>query len=289
MQCLKLTITYDGTGYAGWQAQVESVAATAGKPTIQQTLERAICEFCGESVRLMASGRTDAGVHALGQVVSLRTTSERAAGYPLGVWVKALNARLPNDIRVLHAEPASDDFHPTHDARRKRYRYTIDNGPVLNIFQQRTHWFVAQRLDLAAMRQAAQYLVGTHDFSSFESTGAPRSTSIRTILDLTVTACPAVMEYKRIANIEQESISTVRYHSAISEIQIEIEADGFLYHMVRAIAGTLVEVGKGRWTPERMVEILAARTRSVAGPNAPAHGLCLLHVTYPDRSPETPR
>lgn len=256
VRCLKLTIAYDGTDYAGWQAQVESAKTTGGKPTIQQTLERAIERFCGESVRLLASGRTDAGVHALGQVVSLRTRSVQAAGYSPVVWLRALNARLPRDIRVLRVDEAADSFHPTHDTRSKRYRYRIDNDAIRNVFQRRTHWFIPQPLDVTAMRTAAKFLVGTHDFSSFESAGSPRSTSVRTIFDLSIT------------------------HEDRSEVRFEIEADGFLYNMVRAITGTLVQVGKGRWAPERVVEILAAKNRSVAGPNAPPHGLCLLWVNY---------
>ncbi len=290
MRCIKLTLAYDGTDYAGWQSQVESTM-TGGKPTLQQTLERAIQSFCGEQTRVLASGRTDAGVHALGQVVSVRTKTN----YPLDVWRKALNARLPLDIRVLQAENASENFHPTHDTKSKRYRYLIDNGTIQNPFLRRTHWFIPQPLNVPAMQRAATYLVGKYDFSSFESTGSPRSTSVRTVYDLSVIARKPVHSLLSSANSDANSEITNENPAEInlpnhlnnsnrsdenSVVQIEIEADGFLYNMVRAITGTLVQIGKGRWKPEQMEMIRDAHDRTVAGPNAPPQGLCLLHVVY---------
>ncbi|MDD3469800.1 MAG: tRNA pseudouridine synthase A [Thermoguttaceae bacterium] len=304
MRCIKLTVAYDGTDYAGWQAQVES-AMTGGKPTLQQTLERAIEAFCGEKMRILASGRTDAGVHALGQVVSVRTETN----YPLEVWRKALNARLPLDVRILRAEEAAENFHPTHDTKSKRYRYQIDNGVIQNPFTRRTHWFIPQPLDVAAMQRAATYLVGTYDFASFESTGSPRSTSVRTVYDLSMICCVSSnpllctdfdAESRVLERVDAgRGISELRHLERDipqpdssgpknmangpwngSEIQIEIEADGFLYNMVRAITGTLVQVGKGRWQPEQVAVIRDARNRTLAGPNAPPHGLCLLRVVY---------
>ncbi len=176
MRTLKLTIAYDGTAYAGWQFQL-------GQPTVQETLENAIAKVTGQRVRVLASGRTDAGVHALGQVVAFRTNS----ALPPEVLLRALNASLPQDIAVLEAAEAPAGFHPTHHAVRKRYRYLIHDGPVREVFRRHFVWHYGYgRLDAEAMQRAAAALVGTHDFRSFQSSGARCKSSVRTVFELRV-------------------------------------------------------------------------------------------------------
>ena len=248
MRTIKLTLAYDGTAYAGWQVQ-------PGEKTVQAALEKAIERITGEKVRAIASGRTDAGVHALGQVVGFRTETH----LPADVLQRALNAELPRDVAVLDAVDASETFHPIRDAVRKRYRYFIHDAPVRDVFRRQYCWHFTSRLDHAAMARAAAALLGRHDFSSFETSGAERKDSIRTIHELRV---------ERGRGAEADWIT------------IEIEADGFLYNMVRAIVGTLVEVGRGAEDESWVAEVLAATDRRAAGPTAPPQGLFLVQVEY---------
>jgi tRNA pseudouridine38-40 synthase len=249
MRTLKLTLAYDGTNYAGWQFQPD-------QPTLQGTLERAICHVTGQPAGVLASGRTDAGVHALGQVVRCRTESR----LPADVLGRALNAVLPRDMAVLNVAEAPDDFHPIRDVVRKRYRYVICDGPVRDVFQLRYSWHhVYGRLDAEAMQRAAAPLRGTHDFRSFQSSGAERQTSVRTIFDLLVERGRGGRE---------------------NFVDLEVAADGFLYNMVRALVGTLVQVGNGSRSEDWPGEVLRAADRRVAGPTAPPQGLLLLKVDY---------
>jgi len=247
MSHYKLTLAYDGTAYHGWQVQPE-------QRTIQGTIEAAILRLTGRTVRVTASGRTDAGVHALGQVASFAAECRLAAA-ELG---PALNAVLPEDIAVLDVCEVPSGFHPIRDAVRKCYRYLIHNGPVRDVFARRYAWHVAQPLDLTAMQRAALPLLGTHDFSSFETSGAPRESSVRTVSRL---------------DLKRDAAETTR-------IVLEIEADGFLYNMVRAIVGTLVEVGRGAEPEDWPARVLTAQDRSAAGPTAPSQGLFLVYVEY---------
>ena len=230
MRTIKLTLAYDGTAYAGWQVQAR------GRMTVQEVLERAILEVTGEQVRVMASGRTDAGVHALGQVASFRTES-RLAG---DVLLRALNSNLPHDVAVLEGLEVAEGFHATLHAVRKRYRYAIHNAAVRDVFRRHFAWHYPVPLDVEAMHRAGAALVGTHDFSSFESSGSERQTSTRTIFDLVV---------KRGAGEENRLVFA------------EVEGDGFLYNMVRAIVGTLVQVGRGNRPESWVAGVLAARDR----------------------------
>ena len=272
MRTLKLTIAYDGTAYAGWQLQPD-------KPTVQGTLENAIAKVTGQHVRILASGRTDAGVHALGQVVGFRTDS----ALPPEVLLRAINANLPHDVAVLDVAEAPDGFHPICHAVRKRYRYMIHDGPVRDVFCRHFAWhYVYGRLDADAMRRAAAALLGTHDFSSFESSGAERKTSVRTVFDLSVERGRA--GDGRGSSIAGLAIGNAALSGAVQPddfIIIEIEADGFLYNMVRAIVGTLVEVGRGSQPESWPAEVLRAVDRRLAGPTAPPQGLCLVRVEYP--------
>jgi len=250
MRTIKLTLAYDGTDYVGWQTQ------ETGR-SVQATLEETIEKITGQRSSTLASGRTDAGVHALGQVVSFRTESRLAPE----VLQRALNAELPRSIAVLDAADVHEGFHATHDALRKRYRYVIHDGPIRDVFALRYAWhYTYGRLDAVAMQRAAAALIGTHDFSSFETTGAPRKTSVRTVYELCV--------------------QRGRGEGA-DFVTVEIEANGFLYNMVRAIVGTLVEVGRGARPESWPGEVLAAIDRRRAGRTAPPQGLILISVQYP--------
>jgi tRNA pseudouridine38-40 synthase len=244
MRNFKVTLSYDGTDFHGWQTQ-------PGFRTVQQTLEAAIAALTGEAVRVNASGRTDTGVHALGQVVNFRS----AAKYPADTIRRAVNDRLPADVVVREVVEVDASFDANRHARRKLYRYVIHDGPVPDVFLRRYCCRSRGRLDAAAMRRAAAPLVGTHDFRCFESEWPNRQTSVRTVTHLGVS----------------------RFGDWI---WLDVEADGFLYNMVRAIAGTLMNVGRGFWPESRVAEILRARDRTKSGPTAPAAGLFLVRVTY---------
>ncbi|MDY0170645.1 MAG: tRNA pseudouridine(38-40) synthase TruA [Thermoguttaceae bacterium] len=262
MRTFKLTLAYDGTAYEGWQVQ-------PGRPTIQDALETAIEEVTCQRVRAVASGRTDAGVHAFGQVVAFSANTSLSCQ----ALRRALNANLPRDIAVLDAAEAPADFHPIRDARRKRYRYVIYDGAVRDVFFLRFAWhYPYGRLDAAAMQRAAKPLLGRHDFRSFQTAGADRKTSVRTVFELPVRRGSARNE-PLLGNPGEGS-------DGQDWILLEIEADGFLYNMVRAIVGTLTEVGRGARLEHWPAEVLAARDRRVAGPTAPPHGLFLVNVTY---------
>jgi tRNA pseudouridine38-40 synthase len=245
MRNVKLTISYDGTDFNGWQTQ-------PGYRTVQETLEQAIAGLTGEErVRLNASGRTDAGVHAVGQVANFYTTSR----YVPDVFVRALNARLPGDVVVRAAEDVPEAFDANHDAIRKLYRYVLYDGDVPDLFLRRYYCHSRHPLDAAAMRRAAECLKGRHDFRCFETDWPNRMSSVRTITHLGLSRMGPW-------------------------VWLDVEADGFLYNMVRAIAGTLMNVGRGFWPESQVAEILAAGDRKLAGPTAPAQGLFLMRVTY---------
>jgi tRNA pseudouridine38-40 synthase len=244
MRNIRLTVSYDGTDFNGWQTQPSS-------RTVQETLEGAIAALTGERVRVNASGRTDAGVHAVGQVVNFYSTTN----HPPEVLVRAVNAHLPADVVVRDAADVPQAFDANRDARRKLYRYVIHDGAVPELFLRRYYCQSRHPLDAAAMGRAAAPLRGRHDFHSFETDWPNRMSSVRTITHLAV---------NRVGDW----------------IWLDVEADGFLYNMVRAIAGTLMNVGRGYW-PESSVEaILKAEDRVQAGPTAPAKGLFLMRVTY---------
>lgn len=244
MRNIRLTLAYDGTDFNGWQTQ-------PGFRTVQETLESAIAKLTSERIRVNASGRTDTGVHAVGQVVNFYTSTVHSTE----VIVRATNANLPPDVVVARAEDVPQAFDANRDARRKLYRYVIHDGEVPNLFMRRFCCQSRRRLDVECMRQAAVPLRGRHDFHSFETDWPNRMSSVRTITHLTV-------------------------NRAGDWIWIDVEADGFLYNMVRAIAGTLINIGRGYWPVGKMAEILHAEDRAQAGPTAPAQGLFLMRVTY---------
>lgn len=244
MTTFKLILEYDGAAYCGWQRQ-------AREPTIQEALESAIERISQVPTAVIGAGRTDAGVHALGQVASFH--SDR--GLPPEEWKRALNGVLPQDICVRSVEAVADDFHARYSARAKRYAYRILNRPERSALERDRLWHLAKPLDIEAMRVAAEPLVGPHDFSSFQ--GSPTDTE-NPVCHVTI--------------LEVESRGDV--------VQVQVEADRFLKQMVRAIVGTLAEVGLGKRTPQDMKEILVARDRRAAGYTAPPHGLYLISVRY---------
>lgn len=252
MRTLKLTLTYDGTRLVGWQRQAEG-------ESVQGLLEDALARFEGGPVTVHGAGRTDAGVHALGQVASARVTCTHDAA----TLTRALNAHLPEDVRVLQVTDAPPDFHARFDARSKTYRYLVRTGPVASPFERAFVWHVPQRLDVAAMREAAASLVGTHDFAAFQSTGSEMPDSVRTIFT---------------SRLDESDVSWIPGGAGL--LVYEVSGDGFLRHMVRAVMGTLVEVGRGWRPPGQMAGLLRGGSRADAGPTAPPHGLFLARVDY---------
>jgi tRNA pseudouridine38-40 synthase len=250
------TVSYDGTDFHGWQVQGD-------RRTVQGVLQEALAGIVGAPVSVLAAGRTDAGVHAEGQAISFRAATTIP---PEGI-AAAANGTLPPDVAILSLEAAPAAFHATFDATGKVYRYEILNDRAPHPLLRRTTWRVPGRLDAARMRAAARLLVGKRDFRSFRSN----------------------------PGLDDDRGSTVRRLRRIdvrrrgSRIVLEFEGDGFLYNMVRAIVGTLVQVGRGSWPPARAGEALRARDRRAAGPTAPPQGLTLVSVSYPRRPGSRPR
>jgi tRNA pseudouridine38-40 synthase len=246
--CLK--VAYDGTAYHGFQRQTPPIIA------VQNVLEEKLQTVCGDTIELAAAGRTDAGVHARGQVVNFFTDGT----IPVDRIVRALNSLLPPDIVALSAAEADRGFSARHSARAKTYLYHIQQGEVPDPFSQRYAWHVRQPLDLAAVQEAMQLLEGEHDFSSFRASGgAPMS--------------PVRMMYEAECREKAAGIVELRFYG-----------NGFLYHMVRNLVGSLVKVGIGAWTLPHFAAVLAARDRTQAAATAPAAGLCLYKVDYDGRA-----
>jgi tRNA pseudouridine38-40 synthase len=244
MRRIKLVLEYCGTRYHGWQVQPNALS-------VQECIERPLTQITNGPVRVHAAGRTDAGVHALGQVVHFDT----ASAMPLPALQRGLNSLLPDDIAVLQVTEVPMDFHARYAARQKTYAYIVHNHPVRSVFLAPYTWYVPQPLDVPAMRSAAQVLVGCHDFSAFRAASCAARSPVR---------CVSRIAVKRRA----------------ARIFFVLCADGFLQHMVRNIVGTLVDIGRGKIPAEAMTAILQSRQRQLAGPTAPPQGLCLVRVRY---------
>jgi tRNA pseudouridine38-40 synthase len=249
MRTLKITLAYEGTEYVGWQRQDNGLA-------VQQVVEDALRPFVADAAAVlpvMGASRTDAGVHAAGQVASVRVPF----AVPVDAIERAMNIRLPPDIRVLAVADAPPSFHARFDSQGKAYRYRISTARVLSPFERRWSWHLPYRFDLAAMRDAAARLVGTHDFEAFQARGASIADTVRTLTRVDVLASGHALD-------------------------IVVEGNGFLRHMVRILVGTLVDVGAGRQRPEWVADVIGARDRQHAGATAPAQGLVLEWVRYGD-------
>ena len=244
MRTIKLTIEYDGANYAGWQTQPNGMA-------VQQVIEEAMLQLLGEQVRLRSSGRTDAGVHARAMVASFTTSRE----LPTQAFVGGVNRFLPPDIAILSASEVPTGFKAIRDARSKQYRYTIYNGQVRSPLRRLYSWHVREPLNLDAMDDAARRFVGRHDFAAFRASNYATKTSVRRIDVVTI-------------NREGEMLT------------IDVTGEGFLKNMVRIMAGTLVDIGRGRFEPDHIDMLLRDPERKKAGVTAPACGLCLIRVTY---------
>jgi tRNA pseudouridine38-40 synthase len=254
---VRVLLAYDGSRFFGWQRQ-------EGFPSVQQGLEEALLALLGERVRVVGSGRTDTGVHALGQVASFHVETR----LPDERLLFALNAHLPEGVVARGLETCADTFHAQKSARGKRYAYLVRTETFALPFA-RAHWhWVTEPLDLAAMRAAARHFRGRHDFGALAGAGSPRKSNVRTIRALHLVA-------------RRNGLALV------------VEGDGFLYNMVRTLAGTLLEVGRKKRDPESIPALLATRDRKLAGPTAPPEGLYLLRVLYPEPSfvhpPQGPR
>jgi tRNA pseudouridine38-40 synthase len=243
---IKLVLEYCGTRYHGWQYQPNVL-------TVQGMVERCLSRITNAPVRTHASGRTDAGVHALGQVVHFDTTST----IPLPALTRGLNSLLPDDIAVRHGEEVPDDFHARYSAQEKTYAYIVYNQPQRSVFQARYSWHVTQLLDVPAMRLASQALLGEHDFSAFRGAGCTARSPVR---------CLRRIGIKRRGE----------------RIFFLVSGNGFLRHMVRNIVGTLIPIGRGQIAPEAMAAIVQSRQRRCAGPTAAPQGLFLVRVLYGD-------
>jgi tRNA pseudouridine38-40 synthase len=242
---LKLTLEYDGTDYVGWQVQPNG-------RSLQAVVERALSTLLQEPVAVTAAGRTDAGVHALGQVVSFRTDKS----LPLKAYLRGMGSLLPPDISVVAAEEVPEAFDPRHWSLGKRYRYQISNRPVRSPLKRRTHWEIFPPLDVPKMAEAAEHLIGRHDFSAFRASDCEAAHAVREVTRMEVAG------------------------RAGEDVTVTVDGTAFVKHMVRNMVGTLVEVGRGRQPPEWIREVLVSRDRTRAGPTAPAHGLILLELLY---------
>ena len=241
-----MIISYDGTNYVGWQVQPNGVS-------VQELLEKALSEITGESIRVEGSGRTDSGVHARAQVAHFDTEARMQADK----FAIAINTHLPRDIRVLYSEECDSGFHARFSAKQKQYRYTVQLGTHADVFARTTSLHLHYTPDFDAMQQAAEFVVGTHDFSAFMCSDSSMENTVRTVSQSEWTRCGNLLIYT-------------------------VAGNGFLYNMVRILVGTMLEIGSGKRPAADMLHAIESGRRSDAGATAPARGLCLMRVVYPD-------
>lgn len=275
-----MTIEYDGTGFAGWQRQPDV-------RTVQGVIEQTLTELCGHPVTIDGVSRTDAGVHAMDQKATFRTDLR----IPVESLAKVMNDRLSgrpesraenDDVRITACEEVDEGFNARYESKGKTYRYSIRNAASMPVFDRNYRYLVKPELDLDRMREAAEYIKGTHDFACFQASGGePGKTTVRTVWDISIKAVPAGSV---IPGLEGAGGAGEEKYAADfgKDVLIEISGDGFLYNMVRIITGTLVEVGLGRKEPEDLKKIIDSRDRTMAGHTAPPQGLCLMKVYYSD-------
>lgn len=254
MRTIKLTIEYDGTNYCGWQTQINGIS-------IQETVKKALQKMTGETASLMGASRTDAGVHALGQAAHFRTSTP----IPCDGFLRGLNSMLPRDIRIVRAEDMHKEFQALRDAKGKHYRYIIDTGKVESALYHNHVWRVHAPIDLRRMKRAARFLIGKHDFSAFKAAGTQVRDAVRTI---------HTIEIKRVRR------SSPGVPCPVTGIAIDVTGSGFVRHMIRNIAGWLVEVGTGRISLDDAKRVFKCKKRTEAGVCAPASGLYLMEVYY---------
>ncbi|GAB6992466.1 tRNA pseudouridine(38-40) synthase TruA [Paenibacillus pini] len=254
MRNLCMKVSYDGSRYCGFQTQPKG-------STVQDCLEKAIMLLTGEELKILASGRTDAGVHAYGQVFNFLTSSK----IPIERWCIALNTRLPEDIIVRDAVEVPLAFHSRHSAKRKTYRYTINANQFPDVFQRKMQYHHSGKLNVPAMAEGLKYLIGTFDFSSFASRHSTKPSHVRTVFDAHIVVDDSMCR----PNSRDQGL-----------IHMYITGSGFLQHMVRIIMGTLLEIGEGKKLPKEMPQILEMMDRSKAGPTAVSKGLVLWNVDY---------
>jgi len=298
----KLTVAYDGTDFHGWQKQ-EPVAPDPSDPkaqklpeahelledrhgrvalrTAQHVLEQAVRETIREPITLTGASRTDSGVHAQGQVAAFTSEPdpERGVGWPADrgctSLVRALNARLPDDLLVRSAEIVDERFNPIGDCVSKGYSYTIHASPMRPLWDRRTVFHTWHEFDVEKMREAAAHLVGTHDFASLAAANHGRQTTVRSIFDCTVTDLSSPAQAGEVSAAPTEGVFPSQ------RLRIDVSGDGFLYNMVRILAGTLHEVGRGKLDPNQIPAILESKDRTNAGPTLPPEGLRLEWIRYP--------
>jgi tRNA pseudouridine38-40 synthase len=268
MRTLKITLAYDGTAYVGWQRQSSGMS-------IQGLVEEVLARIDGAPMTVHGAGRTDAGVHAIGQIASARVST----GLDAPTLRRALNAMLPPDVRVLSVEDKAPDFHARYDAVGKTYEYRIWQGDVQPPFVRAWSWHIPRHLDVVAMDAAARAIEGTHDFTVFQSRRGSLKAAVRTVMSARVRASAP-----RCGTEADPLQSWPSEPGSRAWLVVTVEANGFLRHMVRAIVGTLVEVGDGRREAGSMAALLDSRDRVASGPTAPAHGLLLVRVAYPPSS-----
>ena len=245
MRNIKLIIEYDGKKFGGWQKQ-------PNKNNIQGEIENAIFELTGEKVELYASGRTDAGVHALGQVANFKTKNKTI---PIEKFAIAINSKLKKSIVIKSAQEVDEKFHSRYNCKQKTYRYVIDNSEQGTAIYRDLQYHMPIKLDVEKMKRASKYFEGEHDFSAFKASGTSSKSSVRTIFSV---------------DVKKED----------EKITMEFTGNGFLYNMVRIISGTLVDVGLGKIEPEEITKIIEGKDRTKAGKTLPAHGLYLVEVRY---------